>query len=111
MTIAIGCLCDDGLILGADTQLTAEGYHKDYRRKIHELDGDPVDAFVTYAGSPVFAQDFSDRILEGFCQLGDSDEPSDARDAVANILGRYVESDVRNNHMLVGVRIRMYIDF
>jgi hypothetical protein len=107
VTIAVGCLCGDGLILGADTQLTSVGYHKSYGRKIDAIDNDGgVDACIAYAGSPVFASDFTDSLQEKLYELGDSADIADARNMVIGVLSRYVESDVHNNNLLIGVRIR-----
>jgi hypothetical protein len=111
VTIAVGCLCEDGLILGADTQLTAVGYHKSYGRKIFAIDNDgSVDACIAYAGSPVFASDFTESLQAKLFEVGDSADIGDARNMVVGVLSRYVESDVHSNHMLIGVRIRGPVD-
>jgi len=105
VTIGFGCLCEDGVLLAADTQLTAAGYHKSYARKIEELHGDGfVDAAVTYAGSPVFASDFGDSLLEKILETSKPIEPSSFKPMISSVLGRYVESDVNSNHMLIGIK-------
>jgi hypothetical protein len=108
VTIAVGCLCGDGFILGADTQLTAVGYHKSYGRKIYLVDSPcgGVDFSFAYSGSPTFASDFGDGLLGKIQDTGEPTDIFEARNVVAGVLSRYVESDVHSNHLLVGFRIR-----
>jgi len=68
MTIALGFTCQDGIVLGADTQLTATGSHKGYACKLFSHGSHLVPpswlAATTYAGYPAFFDSFNDRFRE-----------------------------------------------
>src|ERR1700678_1662428 len=65
MTIGLGFLCSDGVVLGADTQLSVPGSHKTYASKLRNYrDSANWRAISTYAGSPVFMGDFEARFRE-----------------------------------------------
>jgi 20S proteasome alpha/beta subunit len=63
MTIAIGMLCSDGIVLAADRQLTLEGGHKYQEQKIFPIDGGDWKAVLTYAGSPDFVREVQERLV------------------------------------------------
>jgi 20S proteasome alpha/beta subunit len=66
MTIALGFTCQEGIVLGADTQLTATGSHKGYACKLFShgsIQGSWL-AATTYAGYPAVFDSFNDRFRE-----------------------------------------------
>src|SRR5579859_2209531 len=68
MTIAIGMLCRDGIVLAADTQLTASGSHKRNGCKLFPqystLSPATWSVVVTYAGYPTFVESFNNHRSE-----------------------------------------------
>src|SRR5271170_5302693 len=62
MTIALGFLCRDGIVVGADTQLTMTGSHKTYACKLFSHRHPAWSAVVAYAGYPDFVNAFNDRL-------------------------------------------------
>jgi 20S proteasome alpha/beta subunit len=62
MTIAVGMLCEDGIVLGADRLVTLEDGHKYEEQKIFPIDGGDWKAVLTYAGDPGFAKEVHQRL-------------------------------------------------
>ena len=52
VTIGIGFLCDAGIILGADNQITWPTNHKYYECKIYRFSFDRCPVAFTFAGNP-----------------------------------------------------------
>jgi 20S proteasome alpha/beta subunit len=64
MTIAIGMLCSDGIVLAADRQLTRTDGHKYQEQKIFPIDGGDWKAVLTYAGDPGFVKEVQQRLVD-----------------------------------------------
>jgi hypothetical protein len=56
MTIGIGFVCSDGIVICSDKQMTGEGGYKYEDSKITTSQGDDVSFIYTYAGDPDAAQ-------------------------------------------------------
>jgi 20S proteasome alpha/beta subunit len=65
MTIGIGVLCGDGIVLGADTQVTLPGVYKVYERKLfcHD-DSARWTAVLAFCGSVDFMRSFNERFAD-----------------------------------------------
>jgi hypothetical protein len=104
MTIALGFLCPDGIVLGADTQLTAEGSHKGYECKLFPHQFPKWSAVVTYAGSPDFVKAFNGRLhveMENAAQQWEL-TPSVVHDVVIEILRLFSLEESANTELLCG---------
>jgi 20S proteasome alpha/beta subunit len=55
MTIGIGFLCQDGVVLAADRQVTVEGYYKDHQSKLTVITHPQCHVVSTYAYLPNLA--------------------------------------------------------
>lgn len=64
MTIGVGFLCGDGLVIGSDTQITVEGSHKFYESKIYEHRDPSWTVIMNCAGWPDVMRDFWTEFLE-----------------------------------------------
>jgi 20S proteasome alpha/beta subunit len=65
MTIAVGMLCSDGIVLAADRQITLTDVHKYQEQKIFPIDGGDWLAVLTYAGDPGFVKEVQQRLVNG----------------------------------------------
>jgi 20S proteasome alpha/beta subunit len=63
MTIAAAFACQDGVILGADTEVTLAGRGKVYEKKILEIN-ENHGCYLTYCGDTYFVKDLVRRIQE-----------------------------------------------
>ena len=60
MTIAAAFVCNDGVILGADTEVTRSAVCKTYESKILRIN-DNVDVYLTYCGNVDFVREMIER--------------------------------------------------
>lgn len=105
LTIALGFLCQDGIVMGADTQLTAEGSHKGYACKLFPHRSSAWSAVVTYAGYPDFVDAFNGRFRDEM-EAAEAKWPittSLVRDLVTTILQTVLAADADNTSLLCGV--------
>ncbi|MFZ0418258.1 MAG: hypothetical protein WAM04_09125 [Candidatus Sulfotelmatobacter sp.] len=58
MTIGIGFLCEDGIVLCSDTQITYPANHKYYETKLYRHSGAGWEAAFIYAGNPNLMKSF-----------------------------------------------------
>ena len=56
MTIAAGFVCGNGIVLGADTELTLPNRGKTYERKIFEINGNHG-CYLAYTGDAYLVKD------------------------------------------------------
>lgn len=61
MTIAAAFICNDGVLLGADTEITYSDFSKAYESKILDIHHN-VDLYLTYAGSPYFVREIIESV-------------------------------------------------
>jgi hypothetical protein len=104
VTIVIGMNCWNGVVIGADTLISAKGYYKYYDRKVHATDGPGWALLFGYAGQPGLYIEARDKILGKLPKSGFT--PNDvyqACDEVFTAMGR-IYSDV-SLQMLIGVSI------
>lgn len=64
VTIGIGFLCSDGIVLCSDTQVTWEQFHKYYESKIRHGEAKKWTAAFTYSGNPAVNKMFHDKFEE-----------------------------------------------
>src|SRR5579872_5697237 len=86
MTIAIGMLCSDGIVLAADRQVTLEGHHKYQEQKIFPIDGGDWMAVLTYAGSPAFVKEVQQKLIDSLNREDVKVECSVIRNTLEGIL-------------------------
>ncbi len=107
MTIALGFACEDGIVLGADTQLTASGSHKGYACKLFADGSSTWSAAVTYAGYTSFVDSFNDRFQE---EISNAEKqwtvtPALVRDVITSILRTFDASDSDSTELLCGISL------
>jgi hypothetical protein len=106
MTIALGFICQDGIVLAADTQLTASGSHKGYACKLfRHTNFNTLSAAVTYAGYPSFVDSFNNRFRDEM-HGAERQWPvtgSLVRDLVSAILHTFPDADCDKTELLCGV--------
>lgn len=105
MTIVVGFRCSDGIVLGADRQITATGAFKYHEPKYRIENFDTFTAVFAYAGLPGMAQEIHDKISAGLVGIGpDRAGVESVRQVTENVLsemGRlYTDLQVQ---MLIGV--------
>jgi len=86
MTIAIGMLCSDGIVLAADRQLTREDGHKYQEQKIFPIDGGDWKAVLTYSGSPDFVKEVQQKLVSSLNREEIKVDCRAIRDALEEIL-------------------------
>lgn len=69
MTIGIGFLCDDGIVLCSDTQVTWERFHKYYEHKIQTHSGDGWLVSYTYSGNPSVMRMFDGKFHDAIARF------------------------------------------
>jgi 20S proteasome alpha/beta subunit len=91
MTIVIGMLCSDGIVLAADRQLTRTDGHKYEEQKIFPIDGRDWKAVLTYAGDPGFVREVQQRLVDSLNKeevKADSGAIHDSLEEILNSMGR-----------------------
>lgn len=111
MTIALGFLCQDGIVLGADTQLTATGSHKRYACKLFRHNSSLApwawSSMVTYSGYPACADSFNNRFRDEMREA-EGKWPITAeivRDVIIGILRSFDPTDSESTEFLCGVAL------
>src|SRR5271165_1553360 len=65
VTIGIGFLCSDGIVLCADNQITWPGSHKHHKSKIYHHDSSAEwKAVFTFAGNPDLMESFNGKFRD-----------------------------------------------
>jgi len=105
MTIAVGFLCSDGIVMGADTQLTAGGSHKGYACKLLSHGSVAWSAMTTYAGYPDLFDAFNGRFRDEMeaAEAKWTITASLVRDLVTTILQAFAPTDSDNTNLLCGI--------
>jgi 20S proteasome alpha/beta subunit len=91
MTIALGMVCSDGIVLAADRQLTLTDGHKYQEQKIFPIDGGDWKAVLTYAGDPGFVREVQQKLVSNLNREEikvDCRATRDALEEILNGLGR-----------------------
>lgn len=63
MTIAAAFICHNGVVLGADTEITRSSISKTYESKVHGIHH-KVDVYFTYCGYPDYVRELIERVRE-----------------------------------------------
>jgi 20S proteasome alpha/beta subunit len=71
VTIGLGFLCKDAVVLAADRQLTVQGYFKDHETKLHPVYHPNCRVVSTYAYLPSLANLLNDRVELDLKTLGE----------------------------------------
>lgn len=64
VTIGVGFTCQQGIVLGADTQITCDGFHKYYEHKIYSKQTSAASVAFTFSGDPGLMKSFCDRFFD-----------------------------------------------
>jgi hypothetical protein len=108
VTIGIGFLCSDGIVLCSDTQVTWQQFHKYYEHKIRSHGGDGWTLAFTYSGNPSVMKMFDGKFANAAASY--LNNPPDAR-TVQNMVETVLSTiDVLDNDpnslcMLCGIVI------
>jgi 20S proteasome alpha/beta subunit len=107
MTIAIGMHCQDGIVIAADSQISAPDHHKYFESKVSYTDGPDWALMFGYSGDPGLHKEARDKIMrtlprEGFSPI----QAYEACDKVFSEFGRhYSPVDLQ---MFIGVSVRSF---
>ena len=112
MTVAVGMICSDGIVLGSDRQVTLTDGHKYQAQKILPIDGIGWTSLITYAGHPDFAKEVQECLAKDLSTLERSEAMIsglgmgavtmyDALDAILTNLGRQF-GDVGTELLIAG---------
>lgn len=107
MTIGIGFLCEDGIVLCADNQITWPGSHKYYECKLypHSMAGWLV--VMTFSGSPELMKSFNGKFRDSMALMAAPHTAIKIQDNVETILSVYdvLISDPMQLNLLCGIVI------
>ena len=108
MTIGVGFVCEDGVVLCSDNQITYPTNHKYYECKIypHSIPGGRI-AF-TFAGNPNVMKMFDGKFKAAIQMAPTPHTASQIQDAVETVLGLMdiVDSDPDGLHMLCAIALQ-----
>lgn len=66
VTIAVGMVCRDGVVIAADTQISSPGYYKYHESKVHVTEGGDYALGFGYAGAPGLYREAREAIMARF---------------------------------------------
>jgi hypothetical protein len=107
VTIGIGFLCDDGIVICSDNQITWTQSHKDYKRKIYQHSTADWAALFTFAGNPDLMESFDGKFRETMKIVPPPHTASKIQDAIETVLSfmDLVETDPDGLYMICGIVI------
>jgi hypothetical protein len=110
VTIGIGFVCNDAIVLCADTEVRYQGFHKYYEHKITRYAEPGWIAATTYAGNPDLMKAFDGKFRAAMKLAAQAPEPIDLariQDAIETVLGLMdvVDSDPDGLHLLSAIAI------
>ena len=86
MTIGVGFLCDDGVVLCADNQITWQNQHKYYECKIYPHLTSDWAAYITFAGNPTLMKSFDGKFKDTMAKMPAPVTAARIRDAIETVL-------------------------
>jgi 20S proteasome alpha/beta subunit len=106
MTIALGMCCTDGIVIAADSQISAIDHHKYFESKVSYTDGPDWALMFGYAGDPGIYKEARDKIMRLLPRTGFTPiQAYEACDKVFSEIGRpYSPFELQ---MFIGVSIRL----
>jgi 20S proteasome alpha/beta subunit len=118
MTIAAAFICHNGVVLGADTEVTRSLVSKTYESKIHGIHRS-VDVYLTYCGGVDYVRELIERVREA---AGITRNPVDVKlspDECFDLVRTFYQSDMERElqkppesvqwtELLVAVRRNMH---
>jgi 20S proteasome alpha/beta subunit len=78
VTIAVGLKCLDGIVLAADEQISARGWHKYEEQKLLIIESGSAETILAYSGLPTLAKEAEEKLT---IRLNEIDDPF-ARDSL-----------------------------
>jgi len=108
VTIGIGFLCEDGVLLAADSLISVPGYHKYYECKLYAHGKEGLAIAFTFAGNPIVMKMFNGKFEKGLAQLRGTIHADDVQNLVEHVLS---DMDILDGegaiqlHMLCGVSV------
>lgn len=108
VTIGIGFNCVNGIVLCSDTQITWQGSHKAYRRKIYTHRGDAWTAAFSFAGLADVMESFDEKFDSA---MSDIRPPCTVEKIQQGLEGVLLRMDVLDNegvnrlHMVGGIAV------
>ena len=107
VTIGIGLLCDDGIVLCADTQISCAGYYKYDEMKLYWHLPQAWKAVFTFSGNPVLMKSFDGKFHDAMKLASPPFTAGQIHDVIEAILSGMdtVESDPDGLHMMCGIVI------
>jgi hypothetical protein len=113
MTIAVGFRCSDGIVLCADSQMTAsDGMRYDAEKLLGYSNDNDISAVFALTGAEVFSKMCIDRLAKRVLNSNASDVNQDLRDETLRIHQEYAPQALANAgeydlDVLVGVKFRL----
>jgi hypothetical protein len=108
VTIGIGFLCEDGVLIAADNLISVPGYHKYYECKLYPHSREGLAVTFTFSGNPIVMKMFNGKFEKVLGQLRGSIHAEDVQTLVENVLS---DMDILDGegaiqlHMLCGVSV------
>ena len=106
MTIGVGFKCVNGIVLGADTQITWPGNHKYYENKIFArsegLSDNPWSVAFTYAGNPNLAKSFHAKFIAAIPHIPRPVTEEKLQQAVEAVLSLFTFDSDQNVLQMIG---------
>jgi len=106
VTIGIGFLCEDGIVLSADTQITWPQDHKDYECKLYPHTSAEWSMLNTFAGDPHLAKSFNGKFDEAIIRVAAPYTPEKIRDVIETVLEFLHIAEPTDVSMLCGIACR-----
>ena len=107
MTIGVGFLCDDGVVLCADNQITWQNQHKYYECKIYPHLTSDWAAYITFAGNPTLMKSFDGKFKDTMAKMPAPVTAARIRDAIETVLAflDVLDGDQMHLHLLCAIVI------
>lgn len=107
VTIGVGLLCDDGIVVCADTQITYPANHKYYETKLYWHLPQAWKAVFTFSGNPTLMKSFDGKFHDAMKLASPPFTAAQIHEVIEAILSRMdtVESDPDGLHMICGIVI------
>lgn len=105
MTIGVGFLCADGIVLCADAQMTAADSHKYYECKIYTRRESQATAAFTFAGNPSLMKAFYAKFVQAMGAIAAPATADQLQDAIETVLSMMdtLDADRQGLYMLCGI--------
>jgi hypothetical protein len=113
VTIGIGFLCEDGVVLCSDTQITYPANHKYYETKLYRHSSRGWYAAFTYSGNPNLMKSFNGKFDGAMKLVPPPYSCAKIQDAIETVLNLMdvVDSDLDGLQMLCGICVAPEFSF